>query len=66
MSWQLKEKMQQILAKEQGATVYAPGSRTGFALAYPNTYHVGMSNLGFQIIYQQINSRADTACERIF
>ena len=66
MSWQLKEKMQQILANEQGASVYAPGSRTGFALAYPNTYHVGMSNLGFQIIYQQINSRTDTACERVF
>ena len=66
MSWQLKEKLQQILANEQGASVYAPGSRTGFALAYPNTYHVGMSNLGFQIIYQQINSRTDTACERVF
>jgi radical SAM superfamily enzyme YgiQ (UPF0313 family) len=25
-----------------------------------------MSNLGFQIIYQQINKRSDTACERLF
>ena len=66
LSWHLKEKLKQILKKEQGAMVYAPGSRTGFALAYPNTYHVGMSNLGFQIIYQQINSRQDTACERTF
>lgn len=66
MSWQLKEKLKQVLKKEQGAMVYAPGSRTGFAIAYPNTYHVGMSNLGFQIIYQQINSRHDTACERVF
>ena len=66
MSWNLKEKQQQILAAERGAMVYAPGSRTGFALAYPNTYHVGMSNLGYHIIYQQINSRGDTACERVF
>nr|WP_122627203.1 TIGR03960 family B12-binding radical SAM protein [Lucifera butyrica] len=66
MSWFLKEQQQQILAQEQGAMVYAPGSRHGFALVYPNTYHVGMSNLGFHIIYQQVNLRGDTACERFF
>ncbi len=66
MTWQLKEKLQKTLAEEQGAMVFPPGSRQGFALVYPNTYHVGMSNLGFQIIYQQVNSRGDTACERLF
>ncbi len=66
MSWQLKEQLQRILAAEQGALVQAPGSKQAFALVYPNSYHVGMSNLGFQIIYQQINSRVDTACERLF
>ena len=66
MTWQLKEKLQTILEQEQGTMVFPPGSRQGFALVYPNTYHVGMSNLGFQIIYQQINSRGDTACERLF
>lgn len=66
MTWLLKEKLQKTLAEEQGAMVFPPGSRQGFALVYPNTYHVGMSNLGFQIIYQQINSRGDTACERLF
>jgi radical SAM family uncharacterized protein len=66
LTWLLKEKLQKTLAEEQGAMVFAPGSRQGFALVYPNTYHVGMSNLGFQIIYQQINSRGDTGCERLF
>lgn len=66
MSWPLKQQLQKQLAGEQGAIVFAPGSRPAFALAYPNSYHVGMSNLGFQIIYQQINSRSDTACERLF
>jgi len=66
LSWHLKEKLQQVLAQEEGTTLYAPGARSGFALVYPNSYHVGMSNLGFQIIYQQINSRGDTACERVF
>ncbi|MBP2649693.1 MAG: radical family uncharacterized protein [Firmicutes bacterium] len=66
MSWQLKDKLQKIVAEEAGTLVYAPGSRQGFVLAYPNTYNVGMSNLGFQIIYQEINRRGDTACERLF
>lgn len=66
MSWHLKEQLQKILADEQGTKVYAPGSRGAFALVYPNTYNVGMSNLGLHIIYQQINSRGDTACERLF
>lgn len=66
LTWQLKEQLKKVLAKEQGAMVFPPGSRQSFALVYPNTYHVGMSNLGFQIIYQQINSRGDTACERLF
>lgn len=66
MSWYIKEKLQQVVAREEGTILYAPGARSGFALVYPNSYHVGMSNLGFQIIYQQINSRSDTACERVF
>lgn len=66
MTWALKEKLQKILCQESGATPFPAGSRTGFALGYPNTYHVGMSNLGLHIIYQQINSRTDTACERFF
>ncbi len=60
------KQQQKLLAGEQGASVYPPGARQPFALAYPNRYHVGMSNLGMQIIYQQINLRGDTACERFF
>lgn len=66
MSWPLKEKLRQRLAAEQGAVVHAPGSRPGFALAFPNTYHVGMSNLGFHIIYREINAGGLAACERVF
>ncbi len=36
------------------------------ALVFPNTYFLGMSNLGFQTIYREINSRADALCERVF
>jgi len=36
------------------------------ALVYPNNYFVGMSNLGYQVIYYLINQRDDAFCERIF
>ena len=37
-----------------------------FALVYPSTYALGMSSLGVQVMYATLNSRADTACERVF
>lgn len=36
------------------------------ALAYPNRYHVGMSNLGFQSVYQHLNNIENVLCERVF
>jgi len=36
------------------------------ALAYPNRYHVGMSNLGFQSTYRLFNEIVHVACERFF
>ncbi len=66
MNWKLKEKLAARLAREQGHTVYPAGGRTRFALAYPNSYFVGMSNLGLHIIYDILNRRQDTACERFF
>ncbi|MBM3240280.1 radical SAM protein [Candidatus Poribacteria bacterium] len=37
-----------------------------FALIYPNLYYLGMSNLGFQSIYYELNRRSDTYCDRLF
>ena len=37
-----------------------------FALIYPSTYYLGMSSLGVQVIYDALNHREDTACERAF
>lgn len=66
MTWELKNKIQEMLAKETGAQCFAPGARRAFAFLYPNSYKVGMSNLGMHILYQIINGRGDTACERFF
>lgn len=37
-----------------------------FALAFPDTYEIGMSNLAIQILYNLVNSRDDAVCERVF
>ena len=36
------------------------------ALVYPNVYRVGMSNLGFQVVYALLNRRQDVVAERFF
>ena len=66
MSRVLKEKAEALLAAERGAVIKAGGADVEIALAYPNTYHVGMSNLGVHQIYSILNQREDTACERVF
>lgn len=42
------------------------GGRFNFALVYPNSYRVGMSNLGIHIIYQLLNAHQQISCERFF
>lgn len=37
-----------------------------FAMAFPDVYEIGMSYLGIQIIYDMLNSREDTWCERVY
>lgn len=37
-----------------------------FALAYPDTYEIGMSNLGLQILYHTLNKRPDMVAERFY
>ena len=60
-------KARQRVHLERGTIVkHAGQARLRFALAYPHTYFVGMSNLGLQTMYRVINQRPDTVCERVF
>ena len=53
--------------KKREGTVRKPwGGKHSICLIYPNSYHVGMSNLGFQTVYQCLNSEDDVVCERAF
>ena len=65
-SWQQKEAAKATLAKEVGYTRKPHTDRLRVALAFPNTYYVGMSNLGFQTVYQLFNAHDDVVCERFF
>ncbi len=37
-----------------------------FAFCFPDIYEIGMSNLALRILYNLLNERADTWCERFF
>ena len=62
----LAERARQTLAREVGYTTKPHGDRLRVALAFPNTYYVGMSNLGFQTVYRLFNDVEDVVCERVF
>jgi radical SAM superfamily enzyme YgiQ (UPF0313 family) len=65
-SWNLRESARRTLAKEVGYVQKPHGDRLRVALAFPNTYFVGMSNLGFQTVYRLFNALDDVVCERVF
>ncbi len=37
-----------------------------FAFCFPDTYEIGMSNLGMRLLYHALNQMPDTWCERVF
>ena len=61
-----REIAQEILSKEIGYVRKPHANRLRVALIFPNTYFVGMSNLGFQTIYRLFNDQPDIVCERAF
>ena len=56
----------ETLAREVGYVRKPHGGRLRVALAFPNTYFVGMSNLGLQTVYQLFNADERVVCERVF
>jgi radical SAM superfamily enzyme YgiQ (UPF0313 family) len=54
------------LAREQGTIRKDWGGRVPIALCYPNSYAVGMCNLGFQSVYGLFNAARAFVCERVF
>ena len=61
------EKPARYIGGEPNAVVKDPDSvRIRYAMCFPDVYEIGMSHLGIQIIYEQLNRRTDTWCERVY
>ena len=56
----------QRLSRERGYVQKDWGGRIPIALVYPNSYYIGMSNLGLQTVYSLFNAYPDFVCERAF
>ena len=65
-TWEHRERARDMLAREVGYVRKPHGGRLRVALAFPNTYYVGMSSLGFQTVYRLFNDLEDVVCERVF
>ncbi|MCE5241644.1 MAG: radical SAM protein [Desulfobacteraceae bacterium] len=61
-----RQKRQQWLVEEEGTIRKDWSGKLRIALAFPNRYSVGMSNLGFQSVYSLLNLPGDVVCERVF
>ena len=67
MSRKYSQSKELRLQDETGTFIHSWNeNRYRIALVYPNTYHQGMSNLGFLTVYQLLNQRDDCLCERFF
>src|ERR1700759_2873642 len=64
--WQQRERARDLLNKEVGYVRKPHGGKLRVALAFPNTYFVGMSNLGFQTVYKLFNAKETIVCKRFF
>ena len=62
----LIDRLQELYKDEDSRVTVNPHAGQKVAIVYPNTYFVGMSNLGLHIIYEEINLRNNSVCERIF
>ena len=54
------------IAREVGTVKKDWGGKISVALAYPNSYRTGMSNLGYQVLYHHLNEKNNVVAERIF
>ncbi|HLA76519.1 MAG TPA: radical SAM protein [Vicinamibacteria bacterium] len=66
MSRRLQERHRRLREAEIPLASLRKAGAFRIALCYPNLYYVGMSNLGFQGVFQLFNGYPDVVCERVF
>lgn len=57
---------QNLLEQEHGTWLKKWTGRLPVALLYPNYYSIGVSSLGFQLVYSILNAFENVVCERFF
>ncbi len=61
------EKPGRYCGGEYGAVIKDKSAvKARFAFAFPDTYEIGMSNLGMRLLYGALNARESIWCERVF
>ncbi|HNQ16095.1 MAG TPA: radical SAM protein, partial [Pyrinomonadaceae bacterium] len=65
MSRKIVESYRKKLESEEGYRIKA-GAELRIALCYPNTYAIGMANLGLHTMYELFNAIPGVSCERVF
>ncbi|HUF02857.1 MAG TPA: radical SAM protein [Aridibacter sp.] len=66
MSLSLAERLKKRLQTEEGYVTRRHGAGLRIALCYPNTYEIGMANLGLHTMYELFNRIPEVVCERVF
>lgn len=65
MNKRISDSYKQKLAQEEGWQIKR-GATLRIALCYPNTYNIGMANLGLHTMYELFNKIPEVSCERVF
>jgi radical SAM superfamily enzyme YgiQ (UPF0313 family) len=65
MNKRIADSYKQKLAQEEGWQIKR-GATLRIALCYPNTYGIGMANLGLHTMYELFNKIPEVSCERVF
>ncbi len=60
------EKPGRYIGGEVGQIVKEKEGKTRIAFCFPDTYEIGMSNLGMKILYGVLNEMDNVWCERVF
>jgi radical SAM superfamily enzyme YgiQ (UPF0313 family) len=55
-----------FLSSETGTVIKKWSGKIPVCIVFPNSYHVGMSNLATHLLYKRLNSMDDVVCERCF
>jgi len=66
LDWQTIAEARSKVKKEVGTVVKDWGGQIPIALAYPNSYYLGMSSLAVHVIYRLFNEQPGIVCERTF